>query len=464
MISKSDILSSMEFSFFVDLNPMNSTGSARATITYQYAGTSEPGDFPSPGVYSGWTAFTADEKAAFEAALAHIETFLNVDFVEVTGSSDPTLNVGKVSLPEGTAGYGGPSILWNPDTKEITQYDSYVVYDDSLDLVSQPSLLLHELGHALGLKHPFEDPTLPDALENNKYTVMSYDVNPDNGLESDAMMLFDVYALQDVWGAADYNGGNTTYSGPRTDTVDAIWDTGGKDTLDASSRSTDVTLNLKAGAFSTFDATDDVVITYGTTIENATGGKGDDRLVGNGARNVLSGGGGDDTLLGSGGNDKLKGQAGADTLKGGGGKDTLLGGGGGDNLNGQKGDDKIKGQAGADTLKGLAGKDTLLGGGGSDTLLGGGGNDKLNGQAGDDTLKGQAGADKFIFAVKGDHDTIVDFTDDVDTIQFNKLGDVDTIMGLATQVGSDVVFDFGGGDTLTVLDTTVSVLSDDIIA
>lgn len=192
MISKEDILLSLQFSNFYDLNPVNSTGAPRETITYQYAGTSEPADFPSPGSYTGWTAFTAAEKLAFEAALAHVETFLNVDFVEVTGDSDPAMNVGKVTLPEGTAGYGGNSISWNPDTMEIVSYDSYVVYDNTLDLTSEPNLLLHEVGHALGLKHPFEAPALPDALESNKYTVMSYDANPDNGEFSDAMMLFDV--------------------------------------------------------------------------------------------------------------------------------------------------------------------------------------------------------------------------------------------------------------------------------
>ncbi|MDF1718240.1 MAG: M10 family metallopeptidase [Antarcticimicrobium sp.] len=426
MVSKPDILSALQFSLLNSSDPLNLTSDPRRTITYQYAGTSEPEDLPTSSTYTEWTAFSAGEKTAFEAALAHIESFLNVEFVEVTGSDDPDLNVGKVYLPGTTAGYGGYSASYSGST--ITRYDGYVVYDNTIDLTGSPDLILHELGHSLGLKHPFSAPTLPAAFENNKYSIMSYSENPDNGLDADAMMLFDVFALQDIWGEVGYNAGNTTYSAPRTDTVDPIWDTGGRDTLNASSRSSDVTLNLKAGKFSSFDATDDVVITYGTVIENATGGSGNDRLIGNGARNTLKGGGGNDTIKAGGGNDKLKGQAGDDTLKG------------------DKGNDK------------------LLGGSGDDTLKGGGQNDTLKGQGGDDTLFGQNGADKFVFAKGDGNDTIADFQNNKDSIQFNKLGDVDAVLTAATQVGDDVLFDFGGSGTLTVLGTTIGALSDDIIA
>ena len=47
-------------------------------------------------------------------------------------------------------------------------------------------------------------------------------------------------------------------------------------------------------------------------LENLTGGAGNDRLVGDGAANVLAGGDGDDTLLGGAGTDVLVGGNGAD--------------------------------------------------------------------------------------------------------------------------------------------------------
>jgi len=517
MVTKTEILSALQFPLINQLNPINDTGAPRQTITYQYAGTALPDDLPSSTAYTGWTAFTAVEKTAFQAALAHIETFLNVTFEEVTGSADPDLNAGKVTLPSGISGYGGYYATYYTSTNTFAEYDSYVVYDNALDVSTRPNLLLHELGHALGLKHPFDAPTLPSDMDNNKYTVMSYTANPDNGVDSDAMMLFDVFALQNIWGAADYNTGNTTYTGSRTDTVDAIWDTGGRNTFDASTRSTDVALNLRQGAFSSFDDTDDVVITYGTRIKDAIGGAGDDTLTGNGMRNLLKGNGGNDRLIGANGDDRLKGNGGNDTLlggrnddrlfggtgndrligangddllrghggndtlrggrnddtlfggtgddtlKGNGNDDSLYGGGGSDLLIGGWGHDTIQGNRGGDVLKGFDGRDKLFGGGGDDTLRGGKHKDTLHGQIGDDTLYGGGGADTFIYRVNGGKDTVVDFKDDIDTLRFSKLGDVATVIATATEVGTDVVFDFGGGDILTVLDTTVNALSDDII-
>ncbi|MGD9864398.1 MAG: M10 family metallopeptidase C-terminal domain-containing protein [Pseudodonghicola sp.] len=454
----------MQFTLIHDLNPINTTGAPRLTITYQYAGTTAPGDLPTGSTFTGWTAFTAAEKTAFEAALAHIETFLNVDFVEVSGQDDPDMNVGKVTLPGTTAGYGGYSLSYNPATSDITRYDSYVVYDNTLDLTAEPNLLLHELGHALGLKHPFSDPALPEAYDTNKYTVMSYTENPDNGAFSDAMMLFDVYAAQDTWGAVGFNAGDTSYTGARTATVDVVWDTGGRDIFDASDRQGAVVLNLKQGAFSSFDTTDDVAIAFGSRIEKATGGAGNDLIVGNNARNVLSGGAGDDVIRAGGGNDILRGNDGADILRGGDGDDSLLGQGGNDRLLGETGDDVLEGGAGDDILSGHAGKDRLTGGAGDDTLRGGAGRDVLSGRTGDDILFGQAGGDRFVFGVGGDNDRIEDFEDDVDTIRFVGLGDAATVLSHATQIGADVLFDFGSGDSLTVLNMTVNALSDDMIA
>lgn len=428
MPNKSSILDWMQFGFIRTLDPINTTGAPRYVITYQFAGTSEPSDWPSSASYTGWTPYTAGEKAAIRAAFDHIETLINVKFKKVVGASDPDINLGKVDLPGATAGVGGPAVAWSGTT--VTSYDGTAVYDNTIDISSgQTSLILHELGHALGLKHPFSTPAAPDSFDSNKFSLMSYTANPDNGLDSDAMMLFDIFALQDIWGAASNNTGNNTYTGPRTATIDAIWDSGGLDWLSAAGRSTSVKLDLRAGKFSTFDATDDVVIAYGTKIENAKGGSAGDTLIGNGSKNKM---------LGQGGNDLLKGGGKIDTIKGGLGNDTL---------NGQNGNDKLFGNGGNDTIKGGAGKD------------------RIDGGFGDDTIFSQGGADTIIFAKNGGTDVIRDFADNVDTLKLKGFGftSVGDALGAASDVGGNTEFSMADGSHLTVVGILKADLADDLV-
>ncbi len=418
MLSQSEIIDSMQFSGINARNPINDTGDARFVVTYQFANGSAPPD--QWRGYSSWTAMTSSERQAVRDAMEHIETFLNVEFVEVTGWSDPMMNLGKVDLPNGVAGEGGSSYSWNGNN-DITSYDNFAVFDNGLNITTRTNLILHELGHAMGLKHSFSSPSLPAEYENNKYTVMSYSANPENGQDSTAMQLFDILALQDIWGAADHMTGNTTYTSPRNSTVDSIWDTGGKDTFDASAHSNDVVLNLNEGEFSRFGTShDDVSIAFGTVIENATGGRGDDLIVGNAVGNDLYGG---------------------------------------------LGRDNIKGSGGQDMIGGNKGRDVIKGGNGNDTLKGGNGKDKIFGQNGDDKLFGGAGADKFVFSKGGDSDTIKDFQDDLDMLLLTRLGlaDADDALSHASEINGNVVFDFGDGDILKVVNMTKTDLSDDIL-
>ncbi len=163
---------------------------------------------------------------------------------------------------------------------------------------------------------------------------------------------------------------------------------------------------------------------------------------------------GDDTLVGGAGGDMIAALGGVDRVSGKAGDDTLLGG---------RGRDTLMGNGGSDLLKGGWGRDILRGGRQDDTLEGGRHGDRLNGQRGDDTLTGGGGPDLFIFRKAGGNDTITDFTKNLDTIRFGGLGEASAIMERASQVGDAVVFDFGDGDTLTLLNTTLGVLGDDIL-
>ena len=119
------------------------------------------------------------------------------------------------------------------------------------------------------------------------------------------------------------------------------------------------------------DGDDDVILgttteedgatTHTSSIENLTGGDGDDMLIGGAQNNILKGGAGIDTLTGNGGNDTIYGGGGVDIIDGGEGNDMINAGAGADT--------QVQGGAGNDTLDGGAGNDTLDGGTGSDTYI-----------------------------------------------------------------------------------------------
>ena len=466
--SKADILEAMQYDMASLTNDVINTSADPAyTFTYQFAGNAAPDDWPlnSDGDYAwgdwtGWRVFTADEKAAVRAAMDEIEAAVNVAFVEVVGDPDPDLNVGLVTIPGATAGYGGFSYtarsIDNGQTWTLKEMDSFVLYDESLDLTTSPNLLLHELGHALTLKHPFDAPALPAEVESNKYSVMSYSRNPDTNVDANTLQYFDMIALQDRWGAnRDTNDAGNRYKGPGDAETLTIWDAGGSyDWLDARGIATDVVLTLNEGEWSRFGSHDDVIIARGVKIEHARGGTGNDTITGNVK---------DNKLIGGAGNDMIEGGLGADELQGGQGTDTAHGGDGDDLIFGGKGGDTLYGEDGADEVRGGIGSDTLLGGADADALFGGNGRDELDGGTGDDDLSGGRGKDRFIFREGGGADTITDFENDRDWVSFDMDGVTTKFQAaqFAMQDGNDVVYDFGGGDVLRVLNMTVADMADD---
>lgn len=231
------------------------------------------------------------------------------------------------------------------------------------------------------------------AMDSNRYTVMSYnqEANNDHYGNPVGYMALDIAVLQSLYGAADYAMGDSSYALTYRKTADldltegatvigrawySIWDSGGEDAVSFSGAGTHaVVINLNAATIDTSDTGDafgrviaairatayfdtltksaraDMVradhvaggsfsyvvgqvggysIAQGAEIENATGGLGNDFLIGNALDNMLTGGGGKDTLLGGDGNDTLDGGLGNDILVGGLGADTFVYSGGND--------------------------------------------------------------------------------------------------------------------------------------
>ncbi|MDH6100361.1 hypothetical protein NWP21_16245, partial [Anabaenopsis sp. FSS-46] len=158
------------------------------------------------------------------------------------------------------------------------------------------------------------------------------------------------------------------------------------------------------------------------------------------------------------------------TLTGSAGNDTLNGGAGNDILNGGAGNDILNGGAGNDTLTGETGNDILNGGAGNDILNGGAGNDILNGGAGSDTLTGGAGSDVFLYNSPNESnrtnlsvasfDTITDFTQGVDRINFAALA---TAGQYASQTVVQTAANNSGQTTInsTLLNATAAAIGQD---
>ncbi len=167
-----------------------------------------------------------------------------------------------------------------------------------------------------------------------------------------------------------------------------------------------------------------------------SGNEGRDHLSGNGGSDSINGGIGNDSLFGGNDADVLNGLAGADFLRGDDGDDTLLDGTGRDILHGSAGNDSLMGQAGPASLFGGDGDDTLKGAADNDTPFDGGGSDRLFGLLGDDILQGDDGADSLM---AGPGNDILRGGAGADTLQGN-LGN-DTLDGGADTDRISEVFD-----------------------
>jgi serralysin len=480
-----------------------------STITYAYrayAPTSMPSDT------AGFQRFTQAQINATELALKAWSDVANIHFLRVgVGSVGEAAysNSATILLGDYTSGEADASAFaFYPGSTAANSSDGDVWVNSSLSYNANPMLgqygatvLVHELGHAIGLAHPSNYDSLINAdvtyaadasyyEDDRQYTVMSYFDEGNTGANfagayPAAPMLDDIAAAQEAYGAnmATRTGdtGDTVYgfhananepwfiaSSSASKLVFAAWDAGGTDTFDFSGYSANQVIDLRAGYFSSVGGLlGNVAIAQNVVIEDAIGGAGADVIHGNAAGNSIDGGAGADTIDGgSGGRNQLFGGDGADSITGGadfdaingnkgddtvdggaGGADWLLGGQGNDLVTAHSGGAILNGNLGLDTVTGGSGDDIVRGGQGADVLNGGAGNDQLFGDLGDDLLTGGTGADLFHFALNGGVDRVLDF--------HLTEGDRVELDGVATfsltQNGADTVIAIGLGTDQIIL-------------
>lgn len=275
--------------------------------------------------------FNVTQMTAARNALQAWANVANLNFSEV---SDANSNVGDFrfafssALDSGTWGYS-----FYPNSSSAKAADVWINSTHGSDPdwsagTYDYEALMHEIGHGLGLKHPGNynvnghgtPPFLPFDLDFRNYTIMSYN-DPANDYYWDSKkntsvlvtpetpMVYDIQAIQYLYGAnTHYHTGNDTYTfSPNNPFYKTIWDAGGNDTINISTFTLDSTINLNPGSYSTiafpaldsssFNGTNDLGIAFGTLIENAVGGSGNDTFIGNSTSNHLDGGTGIDTVV-----------------------------------------------------------------------------------------------------------------------------------------------------------------------
>jgi hypothetical protein len=258
-------------------------------------------------------------KNAVHEIMSEISSYLDIDLVYTSGIGDIALSA--ISMDRLTLGYSylptNPSTsIIKDNTGDIYLNSSFTDNDYQKGAMGY-STIIHELGHALGLLHPFDDGYYEgvdindtvmsynyyegyDDITNNSYSIYSFS----------SYMEADIIALQAKYGASDtydvdnsyilsdilYSSIDSGYVQVTDDNVHSIYDSDGTDTIDL----TDMSVS-----YIDLNGTKQSVVVYGDIhhyvnllgdIENISGSSSDDIIVLNSANNSIDGNSGNDKV------------------------------------------------------------------------------------------------------------------------------------------------------------------------
>lgn len=372
-----------------------------ATVTYQFL--TAPPNGADAGDRFGFMPMSDVQKQAARDAFALWANVANITFVEVT--SNANIRLGTNNQGDTSSGY---SYLPEPGISQVELYlnNTGAYNSDYTPGTFGPSVLLHEMGHTLGLKHPgdynstgeaVDGPFLPTSTDNLDYTQMSYRQSVTNrGKYPVTPMLYDIQAIQYLYGAnMSYRTGDDVYKFSNSQLSMCVWDAGGYNTFDFSECTGLTTIDLRAGAFSsTRLSVGNVSIAYNVTIKGVITGDGGSSVRLNDAGDTVHGGAGADLVYVGAGDDIVLGGAGADTA-------SFTGAYAGYKVV-RSGDTVVVTGQGTDTLTGVetlqfADRTINVADIGQAANVGTAGNDRFAAQVGSENFDGGAGIDTVVY-------------------------------------------------------------------
>ena len=168
-------------------------GKPVTTLQYTFSIASGNEDSQSTGtIFTGSPqAFSAIQQTQVRAAFAYLSQITGIKFVETADGASAQIHLASANLiGTTTTGLCSWHSSYGYSGTQLSSYDANAyVYLDNLEWGAQNSnlapgswgyeTLLHELGHALGLKHSFEttsdnSATLPASQDSTANTLMSY--------------------------------------------------------------------------------------------------------------------------------------------------------------------------------------------------------------------------------------------------------------------------------------------------
>ena len=340
-------------------------------------------------------------------------------------------------------------------------FDPGAMTDRAIDSGTFRELALHEIGHAIGLKHPFAgDQQLPSSADNTNNTVMSY--TRAGGLKAEPQE-FDVIAARALYGApSDTNYGVDDV----TRLANGVARVQGSDADDE--------IAGYDGPERLFGGGGDDAIRGGQGADFIQGNTGRDTLTDRGGDLVMRGGADDDTLrVGGPGVKRIFGDKGADLIIARGDKVWVEGGNPQNVSNPREDQDRLVVHSdGDDFIQANIGNDRVeINGAGRDIVRGGKNHDRLDvsGASGRNDVYGDKGADVLILGDGTDivhvapgtgNDRVIDFDPEQDSMAFDGatgLGEV-----YANQDG-DTVVDVANSGEVTLIGVDPTAFDDALL-